>query len=79
VPAYDLELVEDKTSGNPLGIKGGGEAGVTPSPAAIINAICDALRPYGVTDIEMPATPERVWRAIHGGVAANAERPLVRA
>ena len=65
VPAYDLELTEDPTTGNPLGIKGGGEAGVTPSPAAIVNAICDALRPYGVTDIEMPATPEKVWRTMH--------------
>ena len=65
VPAYDLELTEDPTAGNPLGIKGGGEAGVTPSPAVIVNAICDALRPYGVTDIEMPVTPEKVWRTMH--------------
>jgi aerobic carbon-monoxide dehydrogenase large subunit len=65
VPSYDLELAEDRTAGNPLGIKGGGEAGVTPSPAGIINAVCDALRPWGVTDIDMPATPEKVWRAIH--------------
>jgi carbon-monoxide dehydrogenase large subunit len=72
VPAYDLELAEDPTAGNPLGIKGGGEAGVTPSPAAIVNALCDALRPYGALDIEMPATPEKIWRSIHRGVAANA-------
>ena len=71
VPMYDLELTEDRTKGNPLGIKGGGEAGVTPSPAIIINALCDALRPYGVVDIEMPATPEKVWRAIHRAVEAN--------
>lgn len=72
VPAYDLELTEDRTNGNPLGIKGGGEAGVTPSPAAIVNALCDALRPYGVIDIEMPATPEKIWRTIHRAVPAIA-------
>lgn len=65
VPSYDLEIAEDLTPGNPLGIKGGGEAGVTPSPAAIVNALCDALRPYGVTDVEMPATAEKVWRTMH--------------
>jgi carbon-monoxide dehydrogenase large subunit len=65
VPAYDLELTEDPTTGNPLGIKGGGEAGVTPSPAVIVNAICDALRPYGVTDIATPVTSEKVWRTMH--------------
>jgi aerobic carbon-monoxide dehydrogenase large subunit len=62
VPMYDLELVEDRTAGNPLSIKGGGEAGVTPSPAVIINAICQALEAYGVTDVPMPATPETLWR-----------------
>ncbi len=65
VPHYDLELVEDRTAGNPLGVKGGGEAGVTPSPVAVINAICDALRPFGVDDLSMPATAEKVWRALH--------------
>ena len=70
VPSYDLELTEDRTLGNPLGIKGGGEAGVTPSPAVIVNAICDALRPFGVTDLEMPVTPEKVWRAMHQKVVA---------
>jgi carbon-monoxide dehydrogenase large subunit len=64
VPAYDLELVEDPTEGNPLRVKGGGEAGVTPSPAVVINAICDALAPYGVDDVAMPATAEKIWRAL---------------
>jgi carbon-monoxide dehydrogenase large subunit len=50
---------------NPLGVKGGGEAGNAGAPPAIIHAIIDALAPWGVTDIQMPATPERVWRAIH--------------
>jgi len=49
---------------NPLGVKGVGEAGTIASTPAVVNAIVDALRPLGVTDVEMPCTPERVWRAI---------------
>ena len=49
---------------NPLGIKGAGECGTTPATAAVINAIVDALADLGVRHLEMPATPERVWRAI---------------
>ncbi len=49
---------------NPLGAKGVGELGTVGATPTVINAIVDALRPLGVTDIEMPATPERVWRAI---------------
>jgi aerobic carbon-monoxide dehydrogenase large subunit len=64
VPSYDLELVEDPTEGNPLGVKGGGEAGVTPSPAVVVNAICDALRPFGADDVSMPATAEKIWAAL---------------
>ena len=51
---------------NPLGVKGVGEAGTIASTPAVINAVVDALRPYGVNDIDMPATPERVWRALQG-------------
>jgi carbon-monoxide dehydrogenase large subunit len=49
---------------NPLGAKGCGEAGAIGSPPAVINAVLDALAPLGVTDIDMPATPLRVWEAI---------------
>jgi carbon-monoxide dehydrogenase large subunit len=49
---------------NPLGVKGIGEAGTIASPPAVINAIVDALSHLGVTDLERPATPERVWKAI---------------
>ncbi len=49
---------------NPLGVKGCGEAGAIAAPIAVINAILDALSPLGVTDLDMPATPQRVWRAI---------------
>jgi carbon-monoxide dehydrogenase large subunit len=49
---------------NPLGVKGVGEVGAIGVPPAVINAVIDALAPLGVTDISMPATPEKVWRAI---------------
>jgi carbon-monoxide dehydrogenase large subunit len=49
---------------NPLGAKGCGEAGTIGAPAAIMNAVADALTPLGVVDLDMPATPERVWRTI---------------
>ena len=52
------------TEGNPLGVKGAGEAGTTGATPAVINAILDALRPLGVRDLAMPATPEVVWQAI---------------
>jgi carbon-monoxide dehydrogenase large subunit len=49
---------------NELGIKGVGETGTIASPPAVLNAVVDALTPLGVTQIERPASPERVWRAI---------------
>ena len=49
---------------NSMGVKGSGEAGAIAAPAAVINALLDALRPLGVSSIEMPATPQRVWQAI---------------
>jgi carbon-monoxide dehydrogenase large subunit len=70
--AADLpDIVSDRTEtpapDHPLGAKGVGEAGTIASTPAVINAIVDALRPYGVSDIRMPATPERVWQALRGG------------
>src|SRR5262249_23597245 len=52
------------TSSNPLGAKGGSEAGNAGAPCAIINAIVDALSDFGVEDLPLPATPEKVWAAI---------------
>jgi carbon-monoxide dehydrogenase large subunit len=63
-PMFDIALAEDPTKGNPLRVKGGGEAGITPALAVVMNAIVDALKDYGVTHIDMPATPHRVWTAI---------------
>jgi carbon-monoxide dehydrogenase large subunit len=71
VPSFDVELALDPTAGNPLGIKGGGEGGITPAPAAVINALADALHDYGIDHIDMPATPLRVWQAIEGAKRAK--------
>jgi len=61
---FKLETNATLCAHNPLGAKGCGEAGTIGAPPAIINAVIDALAPLGVRTIEMPATPERVWRAI---------------
>ena len=64
LPDFALATNEVPTNQNPLGIKGCGEAGSIPAPAAVVNAVLDALKERGVTDIDMPLTPERVWRAL---------------
>ena len=65
VPFFVSELDESQPcTHNPLGAKGCGESGTIAAPAAVIGAILDALAPYGVTDIEMPATPQRLWEAM---------------
>ena len=69
-PDIEIELLEVPCASNPLGVKGAGEAGAVGSPPALINAIIDALGPDGVTQLDMPATPERVWRAIAMAKAA---------
>jgi len=61
LPRFETGLMEDPTRGNPLRIKGGGEGGVVPATAAVINALCDAL---GVDDVPMPATPQRLWEIL---------------
>ncbi|HET7362480.1 MAG TPA: xanthine dehydrogenase family protein molybdopterin-binding subunit [Burkholderiales bacterium] len=66
LPSFDTALTEDPTPGNPLRIKGGGEGGIVPASAAVINALCDAL---GVEDVPLPATPERVWKILSRGQA----------
>jgi carbon-monoxide dehydrogenase large subunit len=62
--SFDLEFNEVPAPSTKLGVKGGGEGGTTGAPAAVVSAIVDALKGRGVRHIEMPATPERVWRAI---------------
>lgn len=57
---------------NPIGVKGCGECGTIAAPATVINAVVDALSPYGIAHFEMPATPYRLWKAIRGATAAEA-------
>jgi carbon-monoxide dehydrogenase large subunit len=64
LPDFNITLTGVPTKANPLGVKGSGQAGAMASPQAIIVAVLDALAPLGVTHIDMPATPERVWSAI---------------
>jgi carbon-monoxide dehydrogenase large subunit len=64
VPHLTTDRTETPATTNPLGVKGVGEAGTIASTPAVVNAIVDALRPMGIDDVEMPCTPERVWRAI---------------
>jgi len=64
MPPMRLGRVETPAPSNPLGAKGSGEAGCIGAPPAIVNAVLDALRPVGVTAIDMPLTPHNVWRAI---------------
>jgi carbon-monoxide dehydrogenase large subunit len=73
----EVELTEDPTKGNALRVKGGGEAGITPSSAVLMNAVMDALADIGIEHMDMPATPQRVWRAIRdarNGAGQRAKR-----
>jgi carbon-monoxide dehydrogenase large subunit len=64
LPAFATEISEVPSTTHPMGLRGGGEGGTTPALAAVANAIVDALAHLGVEHVELPATPERVWRAI---------------
>ncbi|MBO0807859.1 MAG: xanthine dehydrogenase family protein molybdopterin-binding subunit [Actinobacteria bacterium] len=65
LPEFTTDRTETPATTNPLGVKGVGEAGTIASTPAVVNAVLDALRPLGVTDVPMPCSPENVWRAIH--------------
>ena len=64
LPSFTTRLMEVPASSHPMGIRPGGEGGTTPALGLVVNAIVHALSAYGVSDIAMPATPERVWQAI---------------
>jgi carbon-monoxide dehydrogenase large subunit len=64
LPDFTTDRTETPATSNPLGVKGVGEAGTIASTPAVVNAIVDALRPFGVAEVAMPCTPERVWRAL---------------
>jgi aerobic carbon-monoxide dehydrogenase large subunit len=69
LPEFVTARTETPATSNPLGVKGVGEAGTIASTPAVVGAVVDAIRHLGVDDVQMPCTPERVWRAIHGGGA----------
>ena len=71
-PSFATALSEVPSTNHPLGFRGGGEGGITPALGVIINAVVDALADLGVTHIDMPASPERVWRAIRDARARSA-------
>ncbi len=68
LPSFRIAFHEDEpTARNPLGVKGCGESGAVSAPPAVVNAVVDALAPWGVRHLDMPITAEAVWRAIRGG------------
>ncbi|ESR26147.1 xanthine dehydrogenase family protein molybdopterin-binding subunit [Lutibaculum baratangense] len=70
-PSFSVGSHPVPTANNPLGVKGVGEAGVVGALPAVINAVCNALAEFGVRHLDMPATPERVWRAIEARAATS--------
>ncbi|MEN6543649.1 xanthine dehydrogenase family protein molybdopterin-binding subunit [Parvibaculum sp.] len=66
VPFFDISYNEIPSTSNALGVKGAGEAGTVGAPAAFINAVIDALKPYGIESIDMPVTPQKLWALING-------------
>tara|TARA_B100001287_G_scaffold137118_1_gene115421 strand:+ start:580 stop:2949 length:2370 start_codon:yes stop_codon:yes gene_type:complete len=73
LPSFKVGYTNTPCTHNDLGVKGCGEAGAIASPPALINAIIDALSPLGVTDMSMPATPQKVWKAIQDSQSVAAE------
>jgi carbon-monoxide dehydrogenase large subunit len=81
LPSIVTDRTTTPSTTNPMGVKGIAEAGTIAAPAAVVNAVVDALAPIGVTEIQKPVTPERVWRAIQaaGGAARGAGQQDARA
>ncbi len=71
IPEFILDKTVTPSPSNELGVKGIGEAGTIASSAAVINAICDALSPLGITHVDMPASPDRLWKMIHDARGAS--------
>ncbi len=71
LPDIEVAFESVPTKTNPLGVKGCGEAGCIGALPAVINAVVDALEPYGIRHLDMPAAPERVWRAIQDAISGQ--------
>jgi carbon-monoxide dehydrogenase large subunit len=67
LPSFTVDISEVLTPTNRLGVRGAGEGGTTGALGAVVNAVVDALAEFGVSHIEMPVTPEKIWRAIQSG------------
>jgi carbon-monoxide dehydrogenase large subunit len=72
MPSFVVDRTETPSTTNPLGVKGIGEAGTIAAPPTVVNAVIDAVSHLGVTHIEKPASPERVWRAIRAAQGGGA-------
>jgi len=70
LPHFTTDRTTTPSTTNPLGVKGVGEAGAIASTPAVVNSVLDAVRHLGVSDIDMPLSPQRVWKAIHRGAPA---------
>jgi len=71
LPSFTTGRTISPSTTNPLGVKGVGEAGTIASTPAVVNAVVDALRPWGINDVQMPCTPERIWRALSQGAQTS--------
>ena len=72
-PLFELDETITPSTDNVLGVKGVGETGTIASTPAVANAVIDALRPLGIKHIDMPLTPPRLWKAMHGGATNGSE------
>jgi aerobic carbon-monoxide dehydrogenase large subunit len=75
LPSFVTDRTETPATSNELGVKGVGEAGTIASTPAVVNAVVDALRPFGVDDVQMPCTPHRVWQALQGRAQTTPAAP----
>jgi carbon-monoxide dehydrogenase large subunit len=71
LPSFTTDISQVLTPTNPLGVRGAGEGGTTGALGAVVNAVVDALAEFGVTHMDMPTTPEKIWRAIQAAKNAN--------
>ena len=70
LPRFETARTETPTDVNPLGVKGVGEAGTIGATPAVVNAVVDALEPFGVRHVDMPLRPEKLWRLMQKGAKA---------
>jgi carbon-monoxide dehydrogenase large subunit len=74
LPSYEIDRTETPSPVNPLGVKGAGEAGTIAASPAVVNAVMDALSPFGIKHIDMPLKPEKIWRALQAARSQAARK-----